>query len=143
MKYKPIILDNRTDLNYPLKIFESVFKIVQKNENIENNSFVNLVLIEDDTIRKINKQYRGLDKRTDVISFPSECKEIPLLGDIIIDIKIANNQKANMEIESELQRIFLHGLLHLLGYDHISTKQRQLMDKKEQYYYKLINDSIK
>ena len=140
MKHKPIILDNRTNKNYPLKIFESVFNIVQKNENIGKNSFVNLVLIEDDTIRKINKQYRGLDKRTDVISFPSECKEIPLLGDIIIDIKIANNQKANMEIESELQRIFLHGLLHLLGYDHISTKQRQLMDGKEYYYCKLIKE---
>ena len=140
MKHKTIILDNRTNHDYSIKIFESVFKIVQKNENIGKNSFVNLVLIDDDTIRKINKQYRGLDKRTDVISFPSEFPEIPLLGDIIIDIKIANNQKANMEIESELQRIFLHGLLHLLGYDHISTKQRQEMNKKEQSYIKLMKE---
>ncbi|HHE38614.1 MAG TPA: rRNA maturation RNase YbeY [Candidatus Cloacimonetes bacterium] len=142
MKHKPIILDNRTNKNYPLKIFESVFNIVQKNENIGKDSFVNLILVDDDTIRKINKQYRGLDKRTDVISFPSECKEIPLLGDIIIDTKIANNQKGNMDIESELQRIFLHGLLHLLGYDHISIKQQQIMDKKEKNYLNLIKLSV-
>ena len=142
MKHKPIILDNKTNHNYSIKIFESVFNIVQENENIGKDSFVNLVLVDDDTIRKINKQYRGLDKRTDVISFPSECKEIPLLGDIIIDIKIAYNQKGNMEIESELQRIFLHGLMHLLGYDHISTKQRQLMDEKELDYWELIKEKI-
>ncbi len=140
MKYKPIILDNRTNKSFSIQIFKTVFDLIQKKENLKKSNFVNLVLVEDDTIRKINKQYRGLDKKTDVISFPSEFREIPLLGEIIIDIKIAVEQKGNMEIESELQRIFLHGLLHLLGYDHISTKQRQIMDEKELDYWNLIEE---
>jgi probable rRNA maturation factor len=77
-----------------------------------------VVLITDDVMQRYNRQYRGLDKPTDVLSFRGEQR---YLGDILISSETAYNQARNsktLTFETNVRRLILHGLLHLMGYDH-------------------------
>ena len=77
-----------------------------------------VVFVTDGKIRRYNRQYRGLDKPTDVLSFPGEDR---YLGDILISSETAYNQASKSQtltFETNVQRLILHGLLHLMGYDH-------------------------
>lgn len=89
-------------------------------------------------MRRLNRQYRGLDKTTDVLSFPlSETgltKPGDALGDIVISIPRAAAQAEayGVSFNNELLRLLLHGLLHLVGYDHEKNAyQKQRMQRKE------------
>jgi probable rRNA maturation factor len=77
-----------------------------------------VVFITDEKIRKFNRNYRGFDKPTDVLSFPGEGE---YLGDILISSETAYTQSrksSTLTFESNVHRLVLHGLLHLMGYDH-------------------------
>jgi len=77
-----------------------------------------VVFITDEKIRKFNRNYRGFDKPTDVLSFPGEGE---YLGDILVSSETAYNQSrksSTLTFESNVHRLVLHGLLHLMGYDH-------------------------
>ena len=77
-----------------------------------------VVLITDDVMQRYNRQYRGFDKPTDVLSFRGEQR---YLGDILISSETAYNQARNsktLTFETNVRRLILHGLLHLMGYDH-------------------------
>ena len=137
-----IFLENQTNHDLPLEIFEIVLNTVTKQEKLDPDSFVNLLLTDDDSIRAYNKKYLGRDEVTDVISFAADIPEIPLLGDIIIDTTIADEQKENRTLILELQELFLHGLLHLLGYDHLSAAQDAIMKEKEEIYSIKLKENI-
>jgi probable rRNA maturation factor len=128
-----IIIENRSKYKLAAKIFYSVIKSIEEEE-LDKYEEVNLLLTDDDTIKNLNGRYRGKNKKTDVLSFPSQIPGLPFLGDIIIDTSVANEQKGNHSLEEELQFLFLHGVLHLLGYDHISAQQKKIMDAKEKKY---------
>jgi probable rRNA maturation factor len=84
---------------------------------VENAEF-SVVFVTDGIIRRYNRDYRGFDKPTDVLSFPGEDG---YLGDILISSETAYNQarKSNtLSFETNIHRLLLHGLLHLMGYDH-------------------------
>ena len=77
-----------------------------------------VVFITDDKIRQLNRDYRGFDKPTDVLSFRGDGE---YLGDILISSETAYNQSrksSTLSFESNVHRLVLHGLLHLMGYDH-------------------------
>jgi probable rRNA maturation factor len=77
-----------------------------------------VVFISDEAMRRYNRQYRGFDKPTDVLSFPGD---YGYLGDILISSQTAYNQalkSVTLSFETNLRRLVLHGLLHLMGYDH-------------------------
>ena len=77
-----------------------------------------VVLITDETMREYNRRYRGFDKPTDVLSFRGEQL---YLGDILISSETAYNQARHsrtLTFEKNVRRLILHGLLHLMGYDH-------------------------
>ena len=77
-----------------------------------------VVLVRDAVIRKYNRDFRGQDEATDVLSFPASDG---YLGDILISIDTAHTQAArgkNLTLEKNLRRLALHGLLHLVGFDH-------------------------
>jgi probable rRNA maturation factor len=77
-----------------------------------------VVFISDEAMRRYNRQYRGFDKPTDVLSFPGD---YGYLGDILISSHTAYNQalkSVTLSFETNLRRLVLHGLLHLMGYDH-------------------------
>jgi probable rRNA maturation factor len=86
---------------------------------------VTIVLVSDAAMRKLNRQFRGKDNPTDVLSFPAapepfEKGEESSLGEIVISVETAGRQaKENgLSFSSEIQQLILHGLLHLNGYDH-------------------------
>ncbi len=92
-----------------------------------NNDETSLILVDINQIQEINKQYRSIDKPTDVISFEDD--EEGYLGDIFIcvDKVIEQAQLYSHTMEREFAFLLCHGLLHLLGYDHITTEDEKTM----------------
>jgi probable rRNA maturation factor len=95
---------------------------------------VALTFVDDAHIRQLNEKYRKLDRATDVLSFATG--EQPFLGDVVISMDTAarNAKKLRNTIGKEVQRLVVHGTLHLLGYDHIRSNDRGEMRKKEGPY---------
>lgn len=84
---------------------------------VPDSSF-SVVFVTDESIRRYNRDYRGFDKPTDVLSFPGDNEH---LGDILISSETAYNQarkSTKLTFETNVRRLVLHGLLHLMGYDH-------------------------
>ncbi|WP_373070946.1 rRNA maturation RNase YbeY [Sulfurimonas sp.] len=108
-----IELENNTSLNID-EDFLSQIASSMTDKHIE------LIITNDIEIQEINKQYRGIDKSTDVLSFPYEEMPMALLGSIVIsDSHVIDKAKELGHSEDdELALLFIHGLLHLLGYDH-------------------------
>jgi probable rRNA maturation factor len=83
---------------------------------------LSIVLVSDAQIRRLNKLYRNKDKPTDVLSFPigEKVNGWLILGDIVISVDTAKRQAQELgySLEEELKRLLVHGLVHLLGYDH-------------------------
>ena len=88
-------------------------------ETIGNGaSSATVAFVSDKSIRKLNQQFRGIDKATDVLSFPAD--EPDNLGDVAVSVETASRQaKENgLSFDDEVRQLILHGLLHLSGYDH-------------------------
>ena len=108
------------------------------------NPEVSILLLDDSQIRDINREYRGKDKPTDVLSFPmldesSGNVQPQLLGDIVISVETAEKQARNRKcaLYKELCILLIHGMLHLLGYDHeLSKKNGEEMQKQEVTIFK-------
>lgn len=87
-----------------------------------NNAELSIVLVSDAQIKRLNKLYRNKDKPTDVLSFPigEKVNGWLILGDIVISVDTARRQAKEFgySLEEELKRLLVHGLVHLLGYDH-------------------------
>ena len=111
---------------------------VVKKEHLENCLF-NIIIVDNDYIHKLNKEYRGIDRPTDVISFALEDEEdnvkldFRVLGDIYISIDKTHEQAElyNHSFLRELTFLTIHGLLHLLGYDHMVKEEEEIMFKKQ------------
>ena len=136
MNYFSII--NETDKK--IKELDEVEKLVEfalQHEAINDVEF-NIIIIDNKRIREINKTYRNIDRETDVISFALEDYEdikLPhrLLGDIYISIDKAIGQAEEYQhsLLRELAFLSIHGLLHLLGYDHIKKEDEKIMFDKQ------------
>ena len=85
----------------------------------KSGSSATIAFVSDKSIRKLNQQFRSIDKATDVLSFPADGPE-PELGDIAVSVETAARQaKENgLSFDNEIAQLILHGLLHLSGYDH-------------------------
>ena len=92
---------------------------------------VSITLVDDKQIRKINKQYRGIDKPTNVLSF--ELGDDVLLGDIFISLDTVKKQasEAGISVAEHTAHMVVHGMLHLQGFDHINDKDAEIMESKE------------
>ena len=107
-----------------------------------------VLLSNNKNIKKLNKKFRNKNTPTDVLSFPLE-KKLSLkkniyLGDIIISYEFMNKPKSlsSLEFKKKTTKIFIHGFLHLLGYDHIKFKDFKSMNKEEIKIYNIINKKI-
>lgn len=96
-----------------------------------NNAEVSVVFTDNEQIKKLNKKYRKKNKPTDVLSFPLDDN---LLGDIIISIERAREQAEEYghSDRREISYLFVHGLLHLFGYEHDNETDKKQMRKKEE-----------
>jgi len=122
-----IDLDNQTDFKFDITILENIaLKLTQKD--------IELLIVDNKTIQKINKKFRQKDKPTDVLSFPLQTKfSHTLLGSIIISSDFVK-QKAKEYGHSqneELSLLFIHALLHLLGYDHETDDGKHRQKEEE------------
>jgi probable rRNA maturation factor len=103
----------------------------------EADSSISLTLVDDETIRDLNREHRGKDKATDVLSFPLEPShdDVPerLLGDVVISVDTARRQAADYDapLQREMYRLLIHGLLHVLGHDHEEAGERAEMEAEE------------
>jgi probable rRNA maturation factor len=121
-----IDFENRTDENVSQEIFEQIKCIVAPSKMFE------LIMVDDKQMQEINKTHRGLDKTTDVLSFPIKESKTHFIGSIIISIDTAKRVASEMghAVEAELKILFVHGLLHLLGFDH-ETDNGQMKKEEE------------
>jgi len=117
-------------------------EVVGKVYGVENSE-VSITLTDDETIHALNKKYRGMDRATDVLSFAFRESEEPqildldieTLGDVIISVERAKVQAEDFGHSLLREVIFLevHGLLHLLGYDHIDDADRLEMETEQKF----------
>ena len=98
------------------------------------NRELSVLLVGNPRIRELNRDYRGMDKPTDVLSFPMDDEH--MLGDIVISVDKAGEQaeRFGVTFEEEMARLMVHGLLHLLGYDHVKGggQARKMRDREEE-----------
>ena len=105
---------------------------------------VELVFVNDDEMRKINRSQRGIDKATDVLSFPYEQVSDGLMGSVVISTDTANRVAGELghSIECEIALLFLHGVLHILGYDHEIDNGQMRQKEKEVIEHFSLPDSL-
>lgn len=116
------------------KRFEDIFKTIVKILKKETNYSLSLSLVSKEKIKEINNEYRNINEVTDVLSFEidyeifSDEEEIEL-GDIFIclDRAIDQAQELKQSLVKELEFLFIHGVLHLFGYDHIEKEDEVIM----------------
>lgn len=108
-----IELDNRTDKTYSFALLEQIADSLTKQE-------IELILTDNSQIAEINREFRNIDKATDVLSFPSDPFPGAPIGSIVISVDKVHSVATSLghSEEDELALLFIHGLLHLLGYDH-------------------------
>lgn len=121
-------------VDFKYNYLKKVIKRTLKHENVEN-AYFSIIFIGNEEIQKINREYRGIDKITDVISFAFEDTDklvynnTRVLGDIYICIPRMIEQASSYghSIKRELSFLTVHGLLHLLGYDHMKKEDEEVM----------------
>ena len=125
-----------------LKKMEEAAGVLFQQEGVdEERAEISLTLVSLEEIRELNRDYRDVDKETDVLSFPQfECVEdMPefgelCLGDVVICLDKVEEQAKEFghSFERELIYLFVHSLLHLLGYDHMEEEEKQEMRQREE-----------
>ena len=136
---------------------ELIEKVIGQAFSIEGidkiNLYINVILTNPENIRKANREYRNIDKETDVLSFPMfEKKEIEemlkigneiqdILGDIIISISRVEEQAKEYghSFEREFAYMLIHGFYHLMGYDHMNEEEKNEMREKEESVLNKLN----
>lgn len=124
------------------KVLEECFLV----ENMQDSKiYIDVTLTNPENIKKLNNQYRNIDKETDVLSFPmfekneiSNIKDTEYresLGDIVISIERVKEQAIEYEhsFEREFAYMLVHGFYHLMGEDHIEEDDKKVMREKEEY----------
>ena len=131
-----IIFTNETNAQFTEDTFAPLLKKAEKLLGPFPEKEVELVLVNDFQIRTLNKDTRGIDKPTDVLSFAnreigedSTLKDSDSLGQIFISIETAQKNADEMaqSLEEEARFLFIHGILHLLGYDHQTPEEEKEM----------------
>ena len=121
---------------------EDLIRFVLEREEVPETTEVSVSFVTDDEIHELNRDYRGIDRPTDVLSF--ECDgldddmdfvegDVFELGDVIIAVDVADRQTAEYgtTFEDEISLLLVHGLLHLCGYDHIEDDEAEVMEARE------------
>tara|TARA_X000000950_G_scaffold244184_1_gene300156 strand:- start:1507 stop:1974 length:468 start_codon:yes stop_codon:yes gene_type:complete len=144
IKWLRYIKNPNNYLDRKLNKFNSKDKMFKKK-----GIFVTLLLSGDKEIKNLNKKFRKKNKATDVLSFPFQTKSVLkkklkkekeiYLGDIIINLNKIKNKKVLKKFKYEFDRLWIHGLVHLLGHDHKKDKDFLKMSKVEKKYFNIVN----
>lgn len=130
-----------------LERLQEGLQAVARLNDLEDEAEVDVTIVDDEEIHELNREYRGMDKATDVLSFAldeeSEDSDEPMLldapeehlyGDIIISAETAlcQAEEYGHGLERELTYLAVHGMFHLLGYDHMTEEEKAVMRAKEE-----------
>ena len=139
------------DIDIESKILETV-KTSLKVEDVKCDINLSLVITDNKNIQEINKTQRNIDSPTDVLSFPgyekeewekakSKKDEIMYIGDIVVSKEkiIEQSEEYNTGFEREFCYLIAHGMLHLMGYDHMNEEDKKIMREKEEEIMKKLN----
>ncbi len=136
-----VIINNLLDEEIKeIDIVEKVLLYAMDKEKLEDTTFA-LILVDDSYIHDLNKTYRGIDKKTDVITFALEDEKFVINGSgerILGDIYLSISQARSQAIEyghsflREISFLAVHGFYHLLGYDHMSREEEEIMFQKQE-----------
>lgn len=143
------IQEKLTVTNEMEKVITAVLSKAAEVYGLDQSTEVSIVLADDEYIHKLNYQYRGKDRPTDVLSFALNEGDEPeivdgpdevLLGDIIISVETAKMQAEEYghTLEREMAYLTVHGILHLLGYDHEIEEEKQEMRTEEEHILGLL-----
>ena len=134
------------ELEFPTDIEENVRAAAEKVGELYGveNGEVSVTLTNNEYIHTLNKQYRGIDRPTDVLSFALNESEEPdvedgpdvnVLGDLVISVERAKEQAADYghSVKREIAFLTVHGMLHLLGYDHMEEQDRLEMEAEQRF----------
>ncbi|MDA2918508.1 rRNA maturation RNase YbeY [Desulfobacterota bacterium AH_259_B03_O07] len=139
---KIIFLDELNSLNKERKKkLKKLTSLILRKLEIPNNKELCITFVNDDSMRKINEDYRNINRTTDVLAFPQDGPDSSLLGDIIISIETAvrRSNMHNMKLQDEINILIIHGVLHLLGYNHKRKTEAREMREKESELFSYIN----
>jgi len=135
-----IEINNLTTVSVDEEFLKKIAKKVLQGEKKENKD-LSIALVGQKRMRELNKKYRGKNQVTDVLAFPGDG-----LGEIVICSKEVrkNAKKFDSTFGKELARVLIHGILHLLGYDHEKneTAARQMEKKQDYYFSKILNSKF-
>jgi len=129
-------------------LFNRILKNLPRKYSFKNKKIIVTVLLSNNLkIKQLNKTFRKKNKSTDILSFPINKKvnnKIFYLGDIIISYEFMNKpKKINfIEFKEKVTKIFIHGFLHLMGYNHKKNKDFEKMNKEEIKLYNLVKNKI-
>lgn len=130
-------------------LIESCARAALEEEGIEDDAEVSVTFVDNARIRELNKEFREIDRETDVLSFPlcgeegfevNPDNDALLLGDIVISLEKAAAQAKEYGhgFERETAFLIVHSLFHLLGYDHMTdAEEKEMFDKQEKVLMKL------
>ena len=138
-----VLFENNTNIEVNRELIEKVIAESLRYENVSNNCEISVTIVDNEEIHQINLKHRGIDRATDVLSFPLidfEKESLPTdgskiyLGDIIISIERAMEQakEHGHSIDREVGFLTAHSMLHLLGYDHMVEDEEKVMFKKQE-----------
>ena len=114
---------------------DKLFVSILSSENIERSN-INLSFISSEEMHRLNKKFRGIDKDTNVLSFENQDisrEHTKVLGDIAICYPYVVNEAivSEKDLDSHISHMFIHGILHILGYDHGNESEANNMESKE------------
>ena len=139
--------NNQEEIQVPEELEATLKKamdIIARLEKLTDNTEVDITIVDNDEIHQLNRDYRGIDRPTDVLSFAlDEGDEEPevedgeaehLLGDVIISAPraVEQGEEFGHGLNREMTYLAVHGMLHLLGYDHMEEADKQVMRAREE-----------
>lgn len=136
-----VLFDNRQDIMEITKDDEKAIiqavETVLKAEEQQGNFEVSVSFVTNEEIRELNRDYRNVDCETDVLSFPMDDKDVfegvVILGDIVLSTQriIEQAKEFGHSLEREMMYLTVHSMLHLLGYDHMNSDEKEHMRQRE------------
>ncbi|NLY66931.1 MAG: rRNA maturation RNase YbeY [Tissierellia bacterium] len=134
-----ILIDNRQD---KVKLDEDIIPLIEEAVEavlkLEGKSLgyeISISFVDNEEIRELNRIYRNVDKETDVLSFPmgEDFIQVNMLGDIVISLEKALEQSVEYghSLKREIIYLIVHSMFHLLGYDHMTEDEKEIMRRKE------------
>ena len=137
MIYLDSELDKKIDLNYIKNKTEKILIYLSLNKDLS------VLLVDDNKIKDLNKKFRNVDSVTDVLSFPQTegiFGNSTILGDVVISYPQAERQApiSDNNTKEEIIYLIIHSILHLIGYDHYTKNEKEIMQKKEKEIFNFV-----